>query len=499
MDQLKAAGDPSDGMLSALLDATVDAILVIDATGRIQRFNRGAERMFGYTRDEAVGCNVSLLMSESDARNHNGYISRYQQSRVGHIIGTGREVLAKRRDGSEFPAHLSVGEIGGADRPRYVGILHDISLQVENTRALQAERDRARLYLDVALVMIAVFDASGNIQQINRHGATILGTDVRELVGKNWFEFLCIEDREGMREQVRAAFASVCDDEVRGDIRVDAADGVRRFLHHRCVPLRDASGSVQALLCSAEDETARRAAEREYHQARERMASMSHLATTGEISAGIAHELNQPLSAIATYAQAAIRICQSGQPDPAQVREVLGHISSQALRAGEIVTRLRGLAQRRATKTEATNLSALLADTVEFAKHDLRANDVRIELDVDPDLPEAKVDRIQIQQVLLNLIKNAIDAMQDVVVTERVIRVSATCASDEIRIQITDNGPGVDESVAPRIFEPFVTTKATGSGLGLALSRSIIEAHRGQIAFASGGERGAKFTVSLPA
>lgn len=355
-----------------LLDVAVDAVVIIDHRGIIETFNRAAEALFGYAADEVVGANVSLLMPEPDRGRHDGYIERYLASGDSHVIGIGREVEARHRDGSTFPVALSVGRIPDADPPRFVGFLHDLTA---------------------------------------RHEAT--------------------EERQRMQQRMRR---------------------------------------------------------------------VSHLATLGEMAGAIAHEINQPLTAITNFAVASERLLAAPEPELAEIRDALRQIAGQALRAGEIIRRIRDLVRTREARREPADINGLVSQVSALTQSDARLHGVRLSLDLAGDLPPAVVDGIQIQQVLLNLIHNAIEALaSDMEGAREVLVQSRRTASGEIELAVVDNGPGVDPSIAQRLFDPFCTTKEQGTGLGLAISRTIAEAHRGRLELRPNVPRGACFVLTLPA
>ena len=358
--------------LRALLDAAVDAIIVIDSRGHIETFSKAAERMFGYSAEEILGKNVNLLMPEPDRSAHDGYLRRYELTGEARIIGIGRDVQARRRDGTVFPASLAVGRISGAEPPRFVGFIRDIS------------------------------------------------------------------------ERVAAEHAAA--------------------------------------------------------QAQERLAHVARLSTMGEMAAGLAHEINQPLAAITTYAQACQRMLDKGEaPDAVDIREALVEIGRQALRAGEVIRRLRGFVANRAVRPELIGCNRLLEDAVSLARPDLRANDVRLRLDVAPNLPDVMADAVQLQQVLINLIRNAIDATLQGGAAQREIRLCALCTAAGVEISVHDHGPGLDPAALTNLFNPFFTTKPHGTGLGLAISRTIVQAHGGTLAYREEPGGGACFFFTLPA
>lgn len=355
----------------AIMDAAVDGVVLVDHRGRIQAFNRAAERLFGYPAAEVLGANISILMPEPDRSAHDGYIARYLATRVPRIIGRGREVEAKRKDGSLFPVFLSVGAVEGSEPPRFIGFVQDISF--------------------------------------------------------------------------------------------------------------------------------RRRAEEDTHRLQERLTHVSRLATVGEMSAGIAHELNQPLTAVANYAQACDRLLGLPDPDIEEIREALKQITSQAVRAGDIIRRLRALARNDVTKREPTDINVLVNELTELIQLDAKTHDVQYKPDLAARLPQVEVDRAQVQQVILNLVRNAIEALAETASTPRQVTVRTQELADRtVEITVSDNGPGVAQSIAPRLFDPFCTTKTHGTGLGLAISRTIIKSHQGSLDYRPNTPRGACFTVRLP-
>jgi two-component system, LuxR family, sensor kinase FixL len=365
------AADPPSDELQALLDASVDGIVIVDDRGHIQTFNRAAERLFGYAARELLGRSVNVLMTEQDAGAHDGHLARYLSTGVARIVGKGREVAARRKDGSVFPAWLSVGVFEGKRAPRFVGFVQDLSLR------------------------------------------------------------------------------------------------------------RDS------------EEQSRRLQERLWH--------VSRLATVGEMASGIAHELNQPLAAIANYAQACDRLLARPDENLEDVREALKQITDQAVRAGDIIRRMRSLTRHHDGPREPTDVNALITELTELVEADARHGDVRYRLNLSSGLPHVQVHRTQIQQVILNLVRNAIEALAETAAGLREIIVSTDETDGHVQVSVCDNGPGLSPSVAPRLFEPFCTSKPAGTGLGLAISRTIVGQHGGALDYRANTPRGACFTLRIPA
>jgi two-component system sensor kinase FixL len=486
--------------LQALLDATVDAVILIDHRGIMQQFNRSAERLFGYTSSEALGRNVSLLMNGGDGRQHDAYLDRYENSGVGHIIGIGREVQARRKDGSVFPAFLSVGRIADSNPPRFVGFLHDVTLRQQALEAVERERDRAKRYLEAAQTILVGLDPAHRITLINRKGCEVLGLEEEALLGSDWFDGLVAAEHRGTgRAEFDALLERVPRQPHYCEYSVVTRGGATRLIAWRCVVVEDNLGAVSGVLCSGDDVTEIRRADEEMRESRERIIKVSRLATMGEMAGGISHELNQPLAAIANYAQAARRLLVLPDADPADLQEALGQITDQAIRAGDIIRRLRGMVRDRESAREPCDLNEVITEMTPLVQADARGNDVRLVLELSNELPRVILDRIQMQQVLLNLLRNAIDALRGIPPERRQVVVrTAQNIPTAVQFEVIDNGPGVPEALRHQLFQRFVSSKDGGLGLGLAISRSIVEAHRGRLEYEPTVPQGATLRVTLP-
>jgi len=218
------------------------------------------------------------------------------------------------------------------------------------------------------------------------------------------------------------------------------------------------------------------------------------------MASGLAHELNQPLTAIASYANACRRLVESsGQDkiDDALLVETLDKIAKQAERAGQIIWRLRGLIKKGESSREIIKPEVLIRDLIKIAELDLRERQLSLEFMLEPGLPEVSADAVQIQQVLFNLIRNAAEAMREVRVGET-ISILGRQRNGYLEITVSDRGPGISDEVLPRVFEPFFSTKPEGLGMGLALCRSIMENHGGDLVCVNNRYGGANFTLKLP-
>jgi two-component system sensor kinase FixL len=485
----------------AILDAAVDAIIVVDHHGTIQEFSRAAQQIFGYSREEILGQNVRELMPEPFRREHDGYMDRYMSTGEQRIIGVGREVSARRKNGSTFPCDLAVGRVHGLEPPRFVGFIRDITARKESEEQLRRSETELRLAQELANLGNYVLHTEGGTQdyyspQLHR----ILGVEpgAQGIVRQ---EYLARWVHPTDRQRVGEAFARM--DAGRGPLdleyQVVLRDGTIKHLHHLAQAVFRPDGRVLKYVGTIHDITDRRRAEDEAKVLQERLTHFSRLSTMGEMAAGLAHEINQPLSAIATYARACQRLIAHPEPDFTDVVAALEQINAQALRAGEVIRRLRNFVKNREVKREPVDCSRLLEDLRTLAETDARLHNIRLRLDCEEPLPTVYADPIQLQQVVLNLVRNAIDAMADTTEDRREVVLATRQASDgEIEITVADRGCGLAPEATEHLFNPFFTTKASGTGLGLAISRSIVRAHGGRLWHTPNDGCGVRFHFTLP-
>jgi two-component system, LuxR family, sensor kinase FixL len=230
-----------------------------------------------------------------------------------------------------------------------------------------------------------------------------------------------------------------------------------------------------------------------------RLLNVSRMATVGEMAAGVAHELNQPLTAISNYAHACERLLGRPDTDPAELREALQQISAQAMRAAEIIRRLRALAQSRQTEHTAVNVNDLVTELHELLQADAITHGVQLTLDLAPGLPAVRADTGQVQHVIVNFVRNSLEALgqQRGPAPAIVIRTSAI-ENRGVELSVSDNGPGLAGELLGHVFDPFFSTKENGTGLGLAISSSIARAHGGSVGYRTNTPGGACFFMVLP-
>jgi C4-dicarboxylate-specific signal transduction histidine kinase len=247
------------------------------------------------------------------------------------------------------------------------------------------------------------------------------------------------------------------------------------------------------------DITERRRSELETQELRENLAHSSRVATMGGLASALAHELSQPLGAILRNTEAAELLMAQDPPDLAEIRAILADIRKDDQRAGEVIHRLRSLLRRQPSERVPLSINDLLNEAAELTRGDALRRRVRVELDASPNLPQVRGDLVLLEQVLINLLINGMEAMKDLPTENRRLQAQARLTHErKIEVAVADSGPGFPAGDSSRIFEPFFTTKPQGMGLGLAISRSIIEAHGGKLSAENRAEGGARFVFVLP-
>jgi PAS domain S-box-containing protein len=363
---------------------------------------------------------------------------------------------------------------------------------------LQESEERFRQVAENSGDFIWEVDAQGLYTYASRHVENILGYTPGELVGRKYFYELF---DPSFREELKAAAFQVF--ATRQSFRDFPNPNVSKsgnlvHLETSGTPVLDPAGNLIGYRGTDTDVTGRKQAEQEIMQQRNELAHVGRVSTMGQLASTLAHELNQPLGAILRNAEAAELFLQSDPPDLEEVREILADIRKDDQRAGEVIDRMRALLKRRGLEHTTLDIAELVDDVVPLVHPDAVSRRVRLDIEVPRNLPPVRGDRVHLQQVLLNLILNGMDAMGEVPAEARRLVVRARQAdAGTIEVAVTDAGHGVPAEKFARLFEPFFTTKPNGMGLGLPISSTIIEAHGGRI-WAENSPAGATFFFTVP-
>ncbi len=363
--------------------------------------------------------------------------------------------------------------------------------------ALLESEKRFRALIEHGYDVVFLLDAQGTVLYASPSLERVLGYTPEELVGRNGFELL----RPDELQDAMSRFARLLDQPgriVTGERLTRHRDGSWRWVDSAATNLLHEPGG-QAVVVNARDVTERKQAEEALHHARAELAHIARVTTLGELTASIAHEINQPLAAIVTDASACLRWLKAPSPNRTEVQQSLARIIKDGNRASEVIDRIRALAKKSPTRKDRLDIREVILDVIALTRSEVQRNRVSLRTQLSDDLPMTEGDRIQLQQVILNLIINAIEAMgigggepRELLVT------SEKDGSQNVLVSVRDSGAGLDPESVDHIFDAFYTTKPSGMGMGLAISRSIIEAHGGRLWPSANAPRGAIFQFSLP-
>jgi len=369
---------------------------------------------------------------------------------------------------------------------------------VQASGALREERDFITTVLGTVGALVVVLDRDGRVVRCNRTCEQVTGYSAAELLRADlWEQLLLPEELPDVRRVFEALRAGEFPNRFENHWR--HRDGSKRLISWDNTCLLDAAGQVRYIIATGIDVTDQRRSEDE---ARVRQAALAHahrVMTAGELAAALAHELNQPLAAIASYSEAGLQQLRRGAPEPDKLTRNLEQIALQAQRAGHAIRELRAFLAKGETRRTSVDLNALAGTACGLAAAEARARGVRLELDAAERLPPVLASEIHIEHVLVNLLQNAIEAIHHAGIAGGTVRLATRATADgQAQVTVRDNGPGIDPDAARRIFEPFHTTKPQGLGMGLAISRSVVEAHDGRIWVETGTEPGAAVHFTLP-
>ncbi len=366
--------------------------------------------------------------------------------------------------------------------------------------ALQESEQKFRAIFEQAAVGVAVIETrSGRFTRINRKFSDIVGYSEDETGTITFPEITHPDDRQSEQDSMRRLVEGALR-EFSLEKRLYRKDGSIVWVNVTVSPMWNIGEQPGFHIAIVEDIAQRRAAEERARQHQAELAHMARLNTMGEMATGIAHELNQPLMAITTYSDAALRMVHSGVTRPDKLNEALEGTRAQAARAAEIIRHLRQFVRKHKPQKTETSLNALVSEVIGLIQGELRKQGVGLLLQLDEGLPPVSVDGIQIEQVLLNLLRNALEAMLPAALQVRELTISTGLNREgHAQCMVADSGPGMEAESLRHVFEPFVTSKGTeGMGMGLSISRSIIEAHGGRLWAESDSGQGATFFFTLP-
>ncbi|WP_255726143.1 PAS domain S-box protein [Microvirga sp. ACRRW] len=481
-----------------LVDAVTDyAICMLDTEGRIVSWNTGAEHISGWNKDEIRSRHFSIFHIPEDLAS----------GKAAHELEVARDTgryeeqgVRLRKDGSRFIAHVSLtplknetGQLLG-----YAKVTRDISERVAAEEALRTREAHLRSILETVPDAMIVIDEQARIQFFSAAAERLFGYKDQEIIGEN-IKILMPDPYRGQHDGYMHRYLTTGERRIIGIGRVvvgQSKDGSTFPIELAVGEMR--SGGQRYFTGFIRDLTERQKTEARLQELQSELVHMSRFTALGEMASTLAHEINQPLTAIANYLKGCRRILQrmEGQ-DVAMLEGAVNQAAEQALRAGQVIRHLREFVARGESERHIENLPKLIQEASALALVGAREIGVRVSYRLDPNAPLVLADRIQIQQVLLNLIRNAIEAMQDMPQRELVIASHALPQEGLVEISVCDTGTGIEPEILERLFQPFVTTKKHGMGVGLSICRTIVESHGGKIWIESDVGNGTTFRFTL--
>jgi len=482
---------------TAILNSALDCIVTINHEGCFTEFNPAAERTFGYRRDQVIGKHIAdIIIPPSLREQHRSGFARYLATGEARVLGKRVEMTAVRADGREFPVELAITRIQSDGPPAFTGYLRDITERKQAEGELQ--RSEAFLSEGQRLSKTGSFSwrlDTGEIrwsEQVYRVFELDSNLPVTlELIGSRVHP----EDFPLMWDMVKRAQAGK---DFEYEHRLQMPDKRVKYLHLMAHGTRTSEGQLE-YIGAVQDVTERRLSEEALAKLRSELAHMTRMTSLGALTASIAHEVNQPLSGIVTNASTCLRMLAADPPNVDGARETARRTIRDGNRASDVIARLRALFSKADAPTELVDLNEATREVVALSLTELQGNRVILRTDLVDDLPSVLGDRVQLQQVILNLLRNASDAMSGVDDRPRQLVIGTERDGDDaVRVNVQDAGIGIDPQNVDRLFDAFYTTKSSGMGMGLSVCRSIIERHNGRLWAASNDGPGATFAFSIP-
>jgi PAS domain S-box-containing protein len=369
------------------------------------------------------------------------------------------------------------------------------SVNPSGKRAVNTPLDRWNAIFEAAPNCIKLMSGDGHVLDMNQAGLQLLGTASRDdVLGRNAYQFVVPEHHD----RFRRALESVCaGGRERWEFEIVALDGARKWMDSSAVPLYDAASGRTIALVMTSDITDKKRGDERLRQLHFQLSHVARVSAMGEMASEIAHELNQPLTAVIAYTDACLDLLHQGATDPSRLEEILRAASMQADRAGKIIHRLRNFVRRAGPSSDGADVNAAAREIALLFDTENRTRQAHLMLDLQEPAPRARADFLSVQQVILNLLRNALDAVMAVPVDRRRITITTRVRDGGVEVAVSDSGCGIPPELADRVFEPFFSTKPEGLGLGLSISRSIAEFHGGRLELSYNPDGGVTFRFWL--
>ena len=463
-------------------------ISFVGQDGHIELVNPEWERTMGWTLKEMREHNLNLYAELYPDPQYRQWVLDL----IAASTGEWNDRKVRVRDGRVIDLAMAVVHLSDGTS---VAIGRNITERKRAEAGLRESEARFRLVADSAPVMIWMSGTDKLCTDFNKPWLDFTGRSIDQELGNGWAEGVHPEDLQRCMTTYIQAFDRR--EEFRMEYRLRRYDGEFRWVLDIGAPRFNPDGSFAGYIGSCIDVTEQRRAEEQLHQAQADLARVTRVVAMGELAATIAHEVNQPLTAIVTNANFSLRHLRSSNPNFDELLVAITEIVNDGTRASAVISRIRGLLAKATPRRAQLDINEIIQQVIILLRNELTRNRVYLRTELAPDPPPVQGDPVQLQQVLINLVVNAIEAMRAATKQPRKLLIRSATNQDGILVQVQDSGPGIEDELAGRIFEPFFTTKPEGTGMGLAISRSIVESHGGELSLMT-DSRGALFQFVLP-
>ena len=483
----------------SIVDSALDAVVAMDADGIITDWNKQAEVIFGWPRPEALGRGMAETIIPVQYRlSHQTGLRHFFKTGEGAVLNRRIEITALRRGGEEFPVELTITPLQSGDTWTFSAFIRDISERRRAEKELRESELNLRQMTETIPEMLWSASPDGAVEYGNARVLAYTGLSAGELMGNGWLKSIHPDDAYRV---ARTWMSSVTTGTpYRVEVRtLRAADRTYRWCVTSALPLLDPQGQILKWHGTIVDMHDWKQAQEELRNTQAELAHINRAMTMGELAASIAHEVNQPLAAIIASGDSCTAWLANEPPNLDKARTAASRVIQAAMQASDIVQRIRALFKKTPSTTTPLEINDVITETVSFVDGEVRRKGVSLNTRLALDLPAVLGDRVQLQQVLLNLVINGAEAMAGAENEPRLLLIqSALTEPHRILVSIADTGPGIDPHQEARLFAPFFTSKPEGLGMGLSISRSIIEAHGGRLWATRNEPRGAIFHFALP-
>ena len=417
-----------------------------------------------------------------------------QLERANKLLG--QEITQRQR--AEAALREANAELERRVAARTADLQEEVVRRRDTEATLRASEERWRSMFEASAVGITIMDQQNRFAAVNEAFQKMVGYTEQELQSLGPVDITHEDDRRATREMIQDVQSGKRQD-YQVEKRYRRKDGKVIWVRVSTARALDPNSPIPGIPTLVEDITERKRAEMAWHDAREALSRATRLTVMGELSASIAHEINQPLSAIITNGRACERFLDFSPPDLDEVKDAVGEIVRDGKRASEVLSRIRAMSKNSAPERGPVDVNLAITEVLALTRDELHRHRISVMTELHSNLPVTMADRVQLQQVVLNLVMNGIDAMRAVTDRPRNLTVRSQLSDQgNIVVNVADSGVGLDPRNRDRIFDSFFTTKPEGMGMGLAISNTIIQAHHGQLWAESGTPFGAVFGFTLP-